>query len=75
MRLELQVVFSVLAGIYIHVCGFELGSKKIKCCGGPTYNSKNHMSMNLFPLTESFYAGVLYHTSVQPPGQNCVSPA
>ena len=30
--------------------------------------------MNLFPLTESFYAGVLYHTSVQPPGQNCVSP-
>ena len=30
--------------------------------------------MNLFPLTESFYAGVLYHTSVQPPGQNCESP-
>ena len=29
---------------------------------------------NLFPLTESFYAGVLYHTSVQPPGQNCVAP-
>ena len=29
--------------------------------------------MNLFPLTESFYVGVFYHMSVQPPGQNCVS--